>query len=303
MLPALHLKTEDLGAPVLEHWDSDLRAAERESKSQNTSLEAARGTVAPYSNVNWEIGSWAGREGPHQSFDQENLNSPFNRYQMGGHANQAPDGWFANGQRFWPTRHEFKYLRKMYVTNTQEEDAAAKYAYDTPGIGMMNQYQQLLNFGNFDVAELTNGSPALIKWWSCPCELANFTVNAPVPVAQGPTAAEDWAAAIDWEAIRGPSLSPMPGTAGGAGLPAGTKIKYVLVAAVDLLNKQTRMCGSALYWDDAAVPTETAGALNHVIASCPYYRIGEEFSGAPGSRAARRYQEEGMGGVPQPRRR
>ena len=298
MLPALHLKTDALGAPVLKHWDSDLRAATRESKNQYTSLEAARGTVTPYSDANWELGSWAGREGAHQSFDQEDLNSPFNRGQMGGQANQAPDGWFANGQRFWPTRHEFKYLRKMYVTNTQEEDDTAKYAYDTPGLGMMNQYQQLLNYGNFDVADLTNGSPALIKWWSCPCELANMAANNPVPMAQGPVPAADAPPPLDWATIRGPSLFPMGAAAG-----AGTKIKYIMVAAIDLINKQTRLCGSALYYDDAAVPVETDGALMHVIASCPYYRIGEEFSGAPGSRAARRYQEAGMEGVSQPRRR
>ena len=283
MLPGLYLKTEDLGAPVLEHWGSDLRAATRESKGQYTSLEAARGTAVPYSTANWEIGSWAGREGPHQTFDKEDLNPPFNRYQMGGQANQAPDGWFANGGRFWPTRHEFKYLRKLYVTYTQEEDSAAKYAYDTPSIGMMNQYQPLLKHGNFDVAELTNGSPARITWWSCPCEIANMAVNSPMPMADDPPP-------LDWEAIRGPSLF--------TGLPVGTKIKYIMVAAIDLINKQTRLCGSVLYYDDVNIPTETDGALNHVIGSCPYYRIGNEFSGAPDSKAARRILAAGMEGIP-----
>ena len=52
-------------------------------------------------------------------------------------------------------------------------------------------------------------------------------------------------------------------------------------------SKRVRMCGSMYYYDAIEQPYEHKLIVSALLKTCPYYDIGDEMEGAPGSRVLR----------------
>jgi hypothetical protein len=187
---------------------------------------------APYSDSWWEAGSFAGR---------------------------SPDLTFKTpGGNFFP----YKYVGKMYSTETETEGASEKMFYSWP-MPKAGSFKDAQFEGEFDIS-----SPYLIhvSWYTAPAKRVLRTNAELLPPPQ----------------MHG--LSPC-----------------VAMMTLDLVeaDKQIRLCGTLLYSDN--LQNGDRKRVNHAVytllSSCPYYGIGDEVSHAPGTAGARSHTVEEMRGL------
>lgn len=56
-------------------------------------------------------------------------------------------------------------------------------------------------------------------------------------------------------------------------------VPYLMVVGITAVKERIRLCGSMIYYDDVDEPSNESEAMEKIMQSCPYLRIGDEFKG------------------------